>query len=130
MIRKCILAGVAILVSIGLVSWATPTESQAQQEIGGENFIFINFIGREMSFDLDDVTYFIPGTDTMPEGGKLVLQLPAGQHKYATHIPGIEGSAGEFTIAPGQVVAKAARIEQTSPAVKDGILVRHFGSST
>jgi hypothetical protein len=123
MIRKCILAGAAILVLVGLVSWATATDSHAQQEVGGENFIFVNFIGREMSFDLDDVTYLIPGTDTTPEGGKLALQLPVGDHKYAAHIPGIEGSAGEFTITPGQVVAKAARIEQTSPEVKDGILV-------
>jgi hypothetical protein len=123
MIRKCILAGAAILVLVGLVSWATATDSHAQQEVGGENFIFVNFIGREMSFDLDDVTYLIPGTDTTPEGGQLALQLPAGDHKYAAHIPGIDGSAGEFTITPGQVVAKAARIEQTSPEVKDGILV-------
>jgi len=38
MIRKCILAGAAILVSIGLVSWATATDSHAQQEVGGDYF--------------------------------------------------------------------------------------------
>jgi hypothetical protein len=42
------------------------------------------------------------------------LQLDPGEHKYAANSPGVpSGSAGEFTLASGQVVAKAARIEQT-----------------
>jgi len=96
----------------------------AQDETGAENFLFINYIGQEMTFDLDDVTYRIPGTNTVPEGGRLALQLPVGEHKYAANIPGVAGSAGEFTITPGGYVAKAARLDKTGPTVDHrGILL-------
>jgi hypothetical protein len=123
MLRKYTLFTLALLIiTIGLIGLQPPA-TLAQQS--AENFIFINYIGREMTLDLDDVSYTIPGTDTMPEGGRLALQLAAGQHKYAANVPGVGlGSAGEFTITPGQVVAKAARIEQTGPGVdRNGILV-------
>jgi hypothetical protein len=123
MIKKHILVGLLILLSVGAMLSTAAFDTYAQQGDGGENFIFINYIGRPMSFDLDDVTYSIPGTDTVPEGGRLALQLPVGDHKFAANIPGIRGYAGEFSIAPGQGVAKAARVEQTSPEVKNGILV-------
>lgn len=101
-----------------------PAATQAQPGVG-ENFIFVNYIGQELTLDLDDVTYIVPGTNTQPEGGRLALQLAAGMHKYAAHVPGVPlGSAGEFTLEPGGVVAKAAKIEETAPAVdRSGILL-------
>ena len=111
-----------LIVTLVVVSLQPPA-TLAQQ--GSENFIFINYIGREMTLDLDDVSYIVPGTDTMPQGGRLALQLSAGEHKYAANVPGVGlGSAGEFTLTPGQVVAKAARLEQTNPGVdRNGILI-------
>jgi hypothetical protein len=123
MLRRYLFLFVGLLIAVVLTS-TLPTVTQAQQQ-GGENFIFINYFGQEMVFDLDDVTYIIPGTSTAPEGGRLALQLAPGEHKYAANVPGIPtGSAGEFTIEPGGVVAKAARVEQTSPQVRDGILIK------
>ena len=87
MSRTYFLPVLAVLLSIALLPWLASTDAQAQQAGGGENFIFINYIGREMTLDVDDVTYFIPGTDTMPAGGRLALQLPAGSHKFAAQIP-------------------------------------------
>jgi hypothetical protein len=117
--RIILVSALALLLLAGL-----PAESQAQGGAAGENFIFINYIGHEMFLDLDDVTYPIPGTSTAPEGGRLALQLTVGEHKYAANVPGVGGSAGEFTITPGGVVAKAARIEQGAPVLdRDGILL-------
>lgn len=124
MLNKRVVTGLAVLITVALVVGIWSTTAFAQEGSGNANFIFVNFIGQEMTFDLDDVTYVIPGTDTMPDGGRLELQLQAGEHKYAANIPGGEGSAGEFTIVPGEIVARAARIEQTSPRVDDnGILL-------
>lgn len=112
----------ALLLFIGgsLVS----TESQAQQPLTEGNFVFVNYIGQEMTFDLDDVTHHVPGTDTVSDGGRLVLTLAAGEHKFAANVPGgPRGFAGEFTIVSGEVVAKAARIEQTGPVVRNGKLL-------
>jgi hypothetical protein len=111
-----------VMTLLFLAGW--PAESQAQGGAAGENFIFINYIGQEMFLDLDDVTYPIPGTSTAPEGGRLALQLGVGEHKYAANVPGVGGSAGEFTITPGSVVAKAARIEKSPPVLdRDGVLL-------
>jgi|GEM_PF-1209852 len=124
MLSKRFIIALVVLVIVALTTGVWSTTAFAQGGAGDGNFIFINYIGQEMTFDLDDVTYLIPGTDTMPEGGRLTLQLSAGEHKYAANIPGGKGSAGEFTIVPGRVVAKAARIEQTSPRVdNNGILL-------
>lgn len=114
----------AVVIVLALMSTRIPAETQAEQGmLNGQNFIFVNYIGQEMFFDLDDQTYTIPGTDTMPEGGQLVLTLPAGEHKYAANVPGVGGSAGEFSIEPGVVIARAARVEQTNPVVEEGILL-------
>lgn len=123
MSKKNLLWAIALLVVLALVSGFSST-SQAQQGTG-ENFIFINYIGQELVLDLDDVTYHVPGIDSMPDGGRLALQLADGEHKYAAQVPGIGlGSAGEFTIGAGNVVAKAAEIRQTPPEVDDnGILL-------
>src|SRR4030095_10391903 len=101
MFKKNFLKGLALfsLLSLAVLGW--PTAGYAQQEGTGENFIFVNYIGQELFFDLDDVTHTIPGTNTMPEGGRLALHLNPGQHKYAANVPGVRGSAGEFTIPAG-----------------------------
>jgi hypothetical protein len=123
MSKKNLLWGIGFLIALALVSGFSTT-SQAQQGTG-ENFIFINYIGQELVLDLDDVTYLVPGVDSMAGGGRLALQLADGEHKYAAHAPGIGlGSAGEFTIGGGNVVAKAAEIRQTPPKVdNNGILL-------
>jgi hypothetical protein len=109
--KKTFVLLVGLLILAGLVM-GYPAITQADN--GEGNFIFINYIGQEINLDLDDVTYTIPGIDVAPDGGRLILQLDPGEHKFAANSPGIPvGSAGEFTLAPGQVVAKAARIEQT-----------------
>jgi len=126
MLKKSILLASIILAAVALAVGVSATTSHAQEGTTGDaNFVFVNYIGREMTFDLDDTTYTIPGTDTMPQGGRLELQIPPGEHKYAANVPGIgTGSAGEFTLMPGQVVAKAARLEQTGPSVdNNGILL-------
>ncbi len=114
----------AVVIALALLATTIPAVTHAEQgSLDGQNFIFVNYIGQEMFFDLDDQTYTIPGTDAIPEGGQLVLTLPAGEHKYAANVPGVGGSAGEFLIEPGVVFARAARIEQTNPVVEDGILI-------
>ena len=124
MFSKSFIMSLVVLVIMTLMTGIGSRSVFAQGGADNGNFIFINYIGQEMTFDLDDVTYIIPGTDTMPEGGRLSLQLSTGEHKFAANIPGGSGSAGEFTIIPGVVVAKAARIEQTSPRVdNNGILL-------
>lgn len=122
MIRRNILLSGLFVAVMALIIAGLPANVLAQGS--SANFIFINYFGQEMTFDLDDVTYLIPGTATRPEGGQLALQLPAGEHKFAANIPGIGGSAGEFTIPPGGFVAKAARLEKTPPSLaRDGTIL-------
>lgn len=124
MLKKMFLLGLGALLAVALAASLFPPATQAQQETSNPNFIFVNYIGQELFLDLDDVQYVVPGTATAPEGGRLELQLAPGEHKYAANVAGIGlGSAGEFTIQPGQVVAKAARLDQTSPRVENGILL-------
>ncbi len=125
MLRKSFVLGLSLFITTMLLFGARSTSIYAQQEATGENFIFINYIGQEIILDLDDVTYTVPGTDMFPEGGRFAMTLPAGEHKFATNVPGgPPGFAGEFTINSGDVVAKAARIDQTGPIVDNkGILV-------
>ena len=113
-----------LILTLVLLFAMMPGLARAQENsTGTENFIFVNYIGQELILDLDDTLYVIPGTDTQPEGGQLALNLPYGEHKYAANVPGIEGSAGTFNLQAGVTVAKGARIEQTSPKVKDGVLI-------
>jgi len=110
-----------LLVVLTLGSFPLATHAQ-QGDAGKPNFIFVNYFGQEMVFDLDDVTYTIPGTATAPEGGRLELQLASGEHKYAANVPGVDtGSAGTFVITPGGFVGKAARMELTNALLdRDG----------
>jgi hypothetical protein len=114
-----------LLATIILLVGILPVAAGAQQEAADGNFVFINYIGQEIFLDLDDVSYTVPGSDTVPGGGQLTLTLPAGEHKYAANVPGgPPGYAGEFTIVPGSVVGKAARIDQTGPVVdNEGVLL-------
>lgn len=111
-----------VLAAVGLMFAFFGSQTQAQESV--DNFVFINYIGQELFLDLDDVTYTVPGTDTVPDGGRLTLQLNPGEYKFAANVPGVIGKAGEFTLSPGGFIAKAARLDQTAPAIgPDGILL-------
>jgi hypothetical protein len=115
---------ILVLFALLAVLMFTPSVMHAQQTVvGTENFVFVNYIGHELNLDLDDVQYTVPGTDVVPEGGRLSLTLPYGEHKFAANVPGSGGAAGEFSVTPGAVVGKAVRFEKTAPEVKDGILI-------
>lgn len=123
MVKKNLLLVGGLLLLIALVIGSFPSATYAQQGTSGQpNFVFINYFGQNMVFDLDDVTYTIPGTATAPQGGRLELQLAPGEHKYAANVPGVNtGSAGTFVISPGGFVGKAARMEMTNAALdRDG----------
>lgn len=124
MLKKICMVTVGGLTAVMLVLIMTVGASHAQEPSPTENFVFVNYIGQELFLDLDDVTYTVPGTDTMPEGGKLTLQLNPGEHKFAANVPGVIGEAGEFTLTTGETIAKAARLDQTPPSIgPDGILL-------
>ena len=108
-----------VIAFIGLF----PNPGYAQEETDA-NFILVNYVGQDITFDLDDVTYRVPGTNATPEGGRFELQLAPGEHKYAVNVPQIGGSAGEFTLEPGGTVAKAVRLEKGNPAIDiNGVLL-------
>jgi hypothetical protein len=115
---------IGLLLAVG--GWVSlPQQGWAQEPPSTDNFIFINYIGQPLTLDLDDVTYAVPGIDVAPEGGELSLQLAPGEHKFAANVPGVIGKAGTFVVAPGQTVAKAARLDKTAPAVdRDGTLLK------
>ncbi|HMQ52187.1 MAG TPA: hypothetical protein PKE64_30030 [Anaerolineae bacterium] len=115
---------VGLLLALGW--WLPlPQPSLAQEPAPTDNFIFINYIGQTLTLDLDDVTYTVPGIDVAPEGGELTLQLAPGEHKFAASVPGVLGEAGTFVLTPGETVAKAARLDQTAPAIdRDGTLLK------
>ncbi len=122
MLRKISMFVSSLLLGLLMLA-AFPATNQAQQNVTG-NFIFINYFGQELQLELDDTRYVVPGTATQSDGGRLTLTLALGQHKYAVTVPGIPlGSAGEFTLEAGQMVAKAARLAQTQPRVENGILI-------
>ncbi|MCB0167875.1 MAG: hypothetical protein KDI79_26850, partial [Anaerolineae bacterium] len=122
MFKKTVTMILGMLAAIILMFGLFGSQTQAQES--GNNFIFINYIGQELFLDLDDVTYTVPGTNTVPEGGQLALQLNPGEHKFAANVPGIIGEAGEFTLTSGGFIAKAARLDQTAPAIgPDGTLL-------
>ena len=122
MFKKMVTMAFGVLAAVGLMFAFFGSQTQAQESV--DNFVFINYIGQELFLDLDDVTYTVPGTDTVPDGGRLTLQLNPGEHKFAANVPGVIGKAGEFTLSPGGFIAKAARLDQTAPAIgPDGILL-------
>lgn len=123
MFNKNLLFGLGLLLIVAVLLGGFPTVTLAQQgDASHPNFVFVNYIGQDMVFDLDDVTYTIPGTAIAPEGGRLELQLAPGEHKYAANIPGVDtGHAGTFVITPGGYVGKAARLEKTNALLdRDG----------
>lgn len=123
MAKKNLLFAWGLLLLIAVVIGSFPSVTYAQQgSTGPANFVFINYIGQDMVFDLDDVTYTIPGTAAAPQGGRLELQLAPGEHKYAANIPGVGiGSAGTFVVNSSGVVTKGARLEKTNALLdRDG----------
>ncbi len=122
--KKSILALVWLLTALSAAIF--PTFTYAQQN-GQEkpNFVFVNYLGQELTLDLDDVTYTVPSTAVSPAGGRLELGLAAGEHKYAAHAPGIGlGSSGTFVIGPDGPIGKAARLDKTGPALdRDGLVL-------
>jgi hypothetical protein len=123
MFKKSLLYGLGLLLIVAAIIGAFPEATQAQQgDAGKPNFVFVNFFGQDMVFDLDDVTHTIPGIATAPAGGRLELQLAPGEHKYAANVPGIDtGHAGTFVIDPGGYVGLAARQEKTNALLdRDG----------
>ena len=122
MSRKGIFVALGLLFAVTLLI-IFPVASRAQAGTDG-NFVLVNYIGQEITLDLDDVTYTVPGTNVSPEGGRFELQLAPGEHKFAVTVPGGGGSAGEFTVEPGSTVAKAVRIVKGEPATdRNGILL-------
>ncbi|MBI1880429.1 MAG: hypothetical protein HYR94_19805 [Chloroflexi bacterium] len=123
MFKKNLLFGSGLLLIMAVILGSFPAATFAQQgDATKPNFVFVNYFGQDMVFDLDDVTYTIPGTATAPAGGRLELQLAPGEHKYAANIPGVDtGHAGTFVIEPGGYVGKAARWEKTNALLdRDG----------
>jgi hypothetical protein len=116
MFRKHLFIGLGLLLIVTMMLGSFPATAIAQQsDTGRPNFVFVNYFGQDMVFDLDDVTHIIPGTASAPEGGRLELQLAPGEHKYAANVPGVNtGHAGTFVIEPGGYVGKAARLEKTN----------------
>ena len=113
-----------LMIAVASILAFSVQASHAQESTPVVNFTLINYIGQELFLDLDDVTYTVPGTDTAPEGGMLTLQLNPGEHKFAANVPGVIGEAGEFTLAPGESLFKAARLDQTPPSIgPDGVLL-------
>ncbi|MCB0212136.1 MAG: hypothetical protein KDJ52_22525 [Anaerolineae bacterium] len=124
MIKNISTITLGFVVAVALALTLAVQASHAQESSPVVNFTLVNYIGQELFLDLDDVTYTVPGTDTAPEGGMLTLQLNTGEHKFAANVPGILGEAGEFTLAPGQALFKAARLDQTPPSIgPDGTLL-------
>lgn len=105
-LKKIIGGGILLLAlaSMPLFTHAQPAKP---------NFVFVNYVGSALVLDLDDVTYTVPAA-TDSAGGRLELQLAAGEHKYAASVPGVKnGSAGIFTLSAGGYAGKAARLEKT-----------------
>lgn len=109
---KKTLAG--LLLSLVVVMLSAPFFAYAQPSQPAKlNFVFVNYFGSALVLDLDDVTYTVPAA-TDSAGGRMELQLAAGEHKYAASVPGVKnGSAGIFTISGNGYVGKAARLERT-----------------
>jgi hypothetical protein len=84
---------------------------------GGGGLVIINFVGGEMTFTLDGTPYTLPGTDTVPEGGQLALDLTPGRHTYSAHVPGSEGANGEVELVAGERQVLGARTERSAPVV-------------
>jgi hypothetical protein len=122
MSKKTFSVVLGLLVVISLIG-LFPAAGYAQ-ETTDSNFILINYVGQDITLDLDDTTYTVPGTNTNPEGGRFELQLGPGEHKYAVNVPQVGGSAGEFTIEPGGTFAKGVRLEMGNPAIdRNGLLL-------
>ncbi len=84
---------------------------------GQAKLVIINYVGGEMIFTLDEVSYTVPGVDTVPDGGQLDLALAPGQHKYSGHVPGSDDANGEVELVTGQTLVLGARLERSDPVL-------------
>ena len=109
---KSLIWGVCIALALSLVS-AVATGAQD----GQANLVIINFVGGEMNFTLDETSYTVPGVDTVPDGGQLILALAPGRHKYSGHVPGSAGANGEVELVADQTQVLGARLERSKPVV-------------
>ncbi len=116
---------IKIMVAVLLLLSLALGNRISAQDVSQGNVLFVNYIGQDLLLDLNDTQYTIPGTSRQPEGGRLSLQLPVGEYRFAANVPGIPiGQAGEFRIEDGNSrIAKAARISQTEPRVDNGIVI-------
>jgi len=115
---KSVLWSSWIVLAIFLVSVAAISAQEGQAEL-----LIVNFVGSEMTFDLDGTPHAVPGTDTVPEGGQLALTLTPGRHTYSAHVPGSEGANGEVELAAGQTQILGARLERSEPVISPTGLV-------
>jgi hypothetical protein len=90
---------------------------------GQAKLVIINYVGGEMTFTLDEVSYTVPGVDTVPDGGQLNLELAPGQHKYSGHVPGSDGANGEVELVTGQTLVLGARLERSDPVLSPDDIV-------
>ncbi len=109
---KSVLWATWIVLAIFLVSVAAISAQEGQAEL-----IIVNFVGGEMTFNLDGTNYAVPGIDTVPEGGQLALTLTSGRHTYSAHVPGSEGVNGEVELTVGQTQVLGARLERSEPVI-------------
>lgn len=109
---KSVLWASCIVLAISLVSVAAISAQEGQAEL-----VVVNFVGGEMTFNLDGTPYEVPGIDTVPEGGQLALTLTPGRHTYSAHVPGSEGANGEVELAAGQRQILGARLKRSEPVI-------------
>jgi hypothetical protein len=109
-------ACIVLLLVLVSVAATSPQAGQAQ-------LVIINYVGGQMTFTLDGTVYPVPGTDTQPTGGQLVLALTAGRHTYSAHVPGSEGVNGDVELAAGQSQVLGARLERSAPVISPAGIV-------
>jgi hypothetical protein len=101
-----------LLLIFSLISVAAASAQGGQTEL-----IIVNYVGEPMTFTLDGTQYTVPGTNTMPGGGRSTFTLTPGQHAYSAQVPGADGTNGEIVLSAGQTQVLGARLERTGPVL-------------
>ena len=110
-----------MLVSLLFVSTFAASVASAQGDMGQVNFV--NFVGEELHVTVDGLdAYVVPGSDTVPEGGRLELTLSTGTHDFSLAIPRapgqnmivdvLEGGSDTFGVVTEAVAADSSRHEK------------------
>ena len=107
----------AIRIGVLILSlcWFGGVSVQAQATPA--TLVFINFVGSPLHLTIAQQVYQVPGSDTMPEGGRLTLSLPPGRYEYSGLIPGKAGSNGSVEVAAGQTVVLGARLDKSAAVI-------------